>query len=252
MKFGKILAADDSTELYFRMITPPDFSEKKKYPVIITVYGGPHLQTVRNSWMCGYDITSYILASQGYIIFSLDNRGSWGRGIDFENSTHLQLGHIESLDQKKGIDYLCTLPYIDTTKIGTYGWSFGGFMSITMLQKYPDYIHSSIAGSPVTDWKYYEVMYGERYMSSPENNPDGYKQSSLLTHIDAIEGNLLLFYGGHDRVTVPAQSIKFIETCNSRGIPIETHFFPSQEHHMQGYHRLIVLEKTISFFRDNL
>ncbi|MDA3881684.1 MAG: prolyl oligopeptidase family serine peptidase [Bacteroidales bacterium] len=252
VNFGKIVAADDSTELYYSMIKPPDFSENKQYPVIIDVYGGPHLQIVRNSWMCGYDITSYILASQGYIIFSVDNRGSWGRGIEFENTTHLQLGQIEALDQKKGIDFLYTLPYVDTNRIGTYGWSFGGFMSITLLQQFPEHIQASVAGSPVTDWKYYEVMYGERYMNTPENNPEGYHQSSLVSHVDAIEGNLLLFYGGHDKVTVPAQSIEFIETCNSRGIPIETHFFPTQEHHMSGYHKLVVLEKIISFFRDNL
>ncbi|MFO7867785.1 MAG: prolyl oligopeptidase family serine peptidase [Bacteroidales bacterium] len=250
--FGTITAADDSTTLHYRMIKPPHFSSAEHYPVIINVYGGPHHQHVTNTWMCGYDISSYILASQGYIIFSLDNRGSSGRGRAFEQITHERLGQIEATDQKKGIDFLHSLPYIDTQRIGTYGWSFGGFMSITLLEQYPQLIHASVAGSPVTDWKYYEVMYGERYMNTPQENPEGYTQSSLFTHADSIQGKLLLLYGGKDNITVPAQNINFIETCNTKGISIETHQFPSQGHHMYGFHKLVSLKKIMQFYTQEL
>ena len=178
----KLKANDSITDLYCRMITPQQKEEGKKYPVIVYVYGGPHVQQVHNQWMAGARMWQHYMAQQGYIAFTLDNRGSDGRGLAFENIIHRQLGAVEMEDQMTGIEYLKQLPFVDSTRIGVHGWSYGGFMTTSLMTQHAETFKVGVAGGPVIDWKYYEVMYGERYMDTPEQNPEGYKNSSLLNH----------------------------------------------------------------------
>lgn len=252
VKFGTIKSADNQYALNYRLILPPEFDKTIQYPVIINVYGGPHLQNVRNSWYSGHDYILMCLAAQGYIIFSLDNRGSANRGMDFESSTFRNLGYNESQDQNKGIEFLKSLSYVDTSRIGMYGWSFGGYMTLTMITDFPKDIKVGVAGSPVVDWNYYEVMYGERYMDTPQENQEGYTSTSIYNKIKNLDGKLLILIGGEDYTTVPAQSMRLLELANSRGISIDFHIYPSQEHGMRGYHRYNVLLKTLEYFQDNL
>ncbi|MCH5327957.1 MAG: DPP IV N-terminal domain-containing protein, partial [Coprobacter sp.] len=175
---GTIMAADDSTELYYRMVKPSDLDPAKKYPVIVYVYGGPHAQLVRNTWkwdVRGFDV---YMAQHGYIVFTLDGRGSANRGLNFENVTHRQLGKTEAADQMKGIEFLKTHPFVDADRIGVHGWSFGGFMTTYLMTHYPETFKVGVAGGPVIDWSFYEIMYGERYMGTPQNNPEGYEEAN--------------------------------------------------------------------------
>jgi len=252
IEYGTLIADDKKTELYYSIIKPFDFDSTKQYPVILDVYGGPHYQNITNNWLNGYDIRPFYLAANGYIIFSLDNRGSSNRGMEFESATYLSLGDIESKDQKLGIDFLHTKEYIDTTKIGVMGWSYGGFMSLTLANKYSNKIHACFAGSPVIDWNYYEVMYGERYMNTPQENIEGYKKTSLLENINKDLCPTLLVTGGNDIVTVPTQSIQFIEKCNRYNINIEQQNYPTQGHHIKGAYAYHLYNKILTFFNTNL
>ena len=177
---GSIKAADGVTDLYWRMVKPHDFDITKKYPTVVYVYGGPHAHNVDASWHWASRSWETYMAQKGYIVFILDNRGSENRGLDFEQATFHQLGQIEMQDQMKGVEYLRTLPYIDMKRLGVHGWSFGGFMTISLITNYPDVFKVGVAGGPVIDWKWYEVMYGERYMGTPQNNPEGYAKTSLI------------------------------------------------------------------------
>ena len=199
---GSLKAADDKTDLYYRLVKPTDFNPTKKYPAIIYVYGGPHSQLVSNRWRFGSDGWETYMAQKGYMIFVMDNRGTSYRGADFENITHRYLGVEETKDHMKGVEFLCALPYVDKNRLGIYGWSFGGFMSINMLLRHPDTFKAGVAGGPVTDWRYYEIMYGERYMDTPEENPEGYEESSLLNKADKLKSRLLIIHGDQDPIVV--------------------------------------------------
>ncbi|HHS95237.1 MAG TPA: S9 family peptidase, partial [Phaeodactylibacter sp.] len=170
-KIGKTeildLQAKDGTTLHARSIKPYNFDSRKKYPVLIYVYGGPHAQMVSNRRLAGAPLWMHYMANKGYIIFTLDGRGSANRGFDFENAIHRNLGSLEVDDQMVGVQYLKKLPFVDGESIGVHGWSYGGFMTISMMLKRPEVFKVGVAGGPVTDWKYYEVMYGERYMDRP-------------------------------------------------------------------------------------
>ncbi|HSG67196.1 MAG TPA: DPP IV N-terminal domain-containing protein, partial [Bacteroidales bacterium] len=190
--------ANDGTKLYCRMITPPDFDPGRKYPVIVYVYGGPHAQLVTNSWLGGASLFLYYMAQKGYIVFTLDNRGSENRGRDFEQAIFKKLGGLEVEDQARGVEYLRSLPYVDAGRIGVNGWSYGGFMTISLMLKRADDFKVGVCGGPVTDWKYYEIMYGERYMDTPETNPEGYESASLLNHAADLKGDLLIIHGTSD------------------------------------------------------
>ncbi|WP_202923336.1 S9 family peptidase [Pontibacter pudoricolor] len=205
------IKADDGTDLYTRMITPPNFDKNKKYPVVVYVYGGPHLQLVTNSWMGGANLWMQLMAQKGYIVFTLDPRGTSGRGLEFEQATFRQLGTVEMADQLRGVDYLKSLPYVDANRMGIHGWSFGGFMTTSMMLKSPDTFKVGVAGGPVIDWNYYEIMYTERYMDSPEQNPEGYKNANLLNHVKNLKGKLLMIHGTVDDVVVWQHSLAFIK-----------------------------------------
>lgn len=231
------LSAEDGTTLYYRMILPPDFDPNEKYPVFFHVYGGPHVQLITDSWLGRAGLFLNYMAHQGYIVFTLDNRGTANRGFAFENVIHKKLGTIEAQDQMRGVEYLHSLPYVDKDRIGIYGWSYGGFMAINMMQRYPGYFKVGIAGGPVTDWKYYEVMYGERYMQTPEKNPMGYRNASLLNGVEDLEGRLLIIHGDMDDVVVLQHSLDYLKEAVAKDKLVDLFIYPGHEHNVRGSDR---------------
>ena len=249
------IKADNGSELYCRMILPNDFDKTKKYPVLVYVYGGPHVQLINNSWLGGAQLWLYYMAQEGYIVFTLDNHGSANRGLNFESIIHRQLGQQEMKDQIKGIEYLKSLPYIDTTRIGVYGWSYGGFMTISLMLNYPKIFKTGVAGGPVIDWKYYEVMYGERYMDTPYENPDGYKKTSLLDNekIQTLKGRkLLIIHGAMDATVVWQHSLLFLKKCIENNVQVDYFVYPTAEHNVRGYDRIHLLQKITDYFNTFL
>ena len=252
MKIGTLKAADGKTDLYYRLITPPNFDPSKKYPVVVYVYGGPHAQLVTNSWLGGAGLWKYYMAQEGYIMFTLDNRGSANRGFDFESIIHRQCGQEEMKDQMNGIDFLKSLPYVDTERIGVHGWSYGGFMTTSLMIDFPETFKVGVAGGTVTDWKYYEVMYGERYMDTPDENPEGFEKTSLLDKADKLQGRLMMIHGYQDPVVVPQNSIDFIRSCIKEGTDIDFFLYPESEHNMRGHTRVHLMKKVTRYFNDYL
>jgi dipeptidyl-peptidase-4 len=252
-KLFTIKANDDSTDLFCRMILPPNFDSQKEYPVIVYVYGGPHAQLVTNRW--GYGATYYwfyYMAQRGYIIFTLDNRGSYNRGLEFEQATFRQLGSVEIEDQLTGVKYLTSLPYVDSERIGVYGWSFGGFMATSLMTRTDGAFKVGVAGGAVIDWKYYEVMYTERYMDTPQQNPVGYKTASLLNHIKNLKGKLLEVHGTADPVVVWQNTLKLTKKAADLNIPLDYYPYPGHPHHIGGKDALHLFNKITTYFLDNL
>jgi len=252
MKIGTLKAVDGKTDLYYRMIKPVDFDPNKKYPVIVYVYGGPHAQMVTDSWLGGTGLWQYYMAQKGYIMFTLDNRGSAYRGFEFENIIHRQFGQNEMLDQMKGVEYLKSLPYVDQNRIGVDGWSYGGFMTISLMMDYPETFKVGAAGGPVIDWKFYEVMYGERYMDTPQENPEGYEKTSLLGKADKLKGRLLIIHGTVDPVVVWQNSLTFVEECVTKGVQLDYFVYPGHEHNVRGKDRVHLMQKITQYFDDFL
>ena len=246
------LKADDNTPLFAYLIKPSDFDPNKKYPAIVYVYGGPHAQLVTDSWLAGAGLFLNYMAQQGYVIFTLDNRGSANRGKKFEQAIFRNVGTVELADQMKGVEYLKTLPYVDTEKIGVDGWSYGGFMSISLMLKHPDVFKVGCAGGPVIDWKYYEVMYGERYMDTPQDNPKGYKNASLLNQVDNLKGKLLIIHGTSDPVVVWQHSQAFLKTAIEKGKQLDYFIYPGHEHNVSGIDRAHLYKKIQTYFDDYL
>ena len=252
MTVGTLKAADGVTDLYYRLVKPVDFDPAKKYPAVIYVYGGPHAQMIQNSWnyaVRGWDI---YMAQQGYVVFTVDNRGSSNRGLAFENCTFRQLGVEEMKDQLRGVDFLKSLPYVDADRLGVHGWSYGGFMTANLMLTYPDVFKVGVAGGPVTDWKYYEVMYGERYMDTPQTNPEGYKNSSLLEKAGNLKGRLLIIHGGNDPVCVPQMTYSFLKACIDNGTHPDLFIYPGHGHNMVGRDRVHLHEHITRYFEDFL
>ncbi len=252
IKTGTLKAADGVTDLYYRLILPTDFDPAKKYPAVIYVYGGPHAHNIdatRHWGVRGWDIW---MAQNGYVMFCLDNRGSEHRGLEFEQATFKHLGVEEMKDQLKGVDYLKSLPYIDADRIGVHGWSFGGFMTTSLMTTYPDVFKVGVAGGPVIDWKYYEVMYGERYMETPQSNPQGYAQASCLSKARNLKGRLLIIYGGNDPVCVPQHTLSFIRACIDADTYPDLFTYPGDEHNMMGTDRVHLHKKITQYFNDFL
>jgi len=247
-----IKAADGATDLYCRMIKPNKFDPTKKYPVIIYVYGGPHAQLVNKTWQNDARWWQYYMASKGYIAFTVDSRGSDNRGKAFENVIHRQLGVIETADQMKGIDYLKSLPYVDVNRIGVHGWSYGGFMTLNLKLKYPEIFKVAVAGGPVVDWSMYEVMYGERYMDTPQENPEGYKNANVMNYVDKLSGKLMIIHGVQDQTVVMQQSLQFLKKCIDLDKQVDFFVYPTHEHNVRGNDRLHLMEKISNYFLDNL
>lgn len=247
-----IKADDGITDLYCRMIKPNNFDPSKKYPVIVYVYGGPHAQLVNKTWHNDARWWQYYMAGKGYIAFTVDSRGSANRGKTFENIIHRQLGVAETADQMKGIDYLKSLPYVDENRIGVHGWSYGGFMTLNLMLKHPDTFKVGVAGGPVVDWSMYEIMYGERYMDTPQENPTGYEGSNMLNHAGNLSGKLMLIHGAQDQTVVMQHSIKFLKKCIDLNKQVDFFVYPTHEHNVRGNDRLHLMEKISNYFLENL
>jgi dipeptidyl-peptidase 4 len=253
-KIGKneigTLTANDGTALFYRIIRPSDFDENKKYPVMVYVYGGPHAQMVTNSWLNGANLWMHWMAEQGYIVFTLDNRGSAERGFAFESVIHRQLGTVEMEDQMTGVKFLKSLPYIDSTRLAVHGWSFGGFMTTSLMLRQPGTFKVGVAGGPVTDWKYYEIMYGERYMDRPEENKEGYEQSSLLNYAKNLKGDLLLIHGTIDDVVVMQHNYALVKKFVDLGIQMDFFPYPMHKHNVSGKDRVHLMEKILTYILE--
>jgi len=249
---GSILAADDSTRLYYRMVKPESFDPTKKYPTIVYVYGGPGTRNVEAAWNYWMRSWEWYMAQKGYIIFILDNRGSSDRGLAFEQATFRHLGVEEMKDQMRGVEFLKSLPYVDAERLGVYGWSFGGFMTISLMTTYPDVFKVGVAGGPVVDWKYYEVMYGERYMDTPQANPDGYDETSLLPKAKNLKGKLQIIIGMNDPVVVPQHALSFLKECIAAGTQPDFFVYPGEPHNMRGHQSVHLHERITQYFEDYL
>ncbi len=237
--------------LYGRIIKPSDFNPSKKYPVLVYVYGGPHVQLVTDSWMGGASLWMYWLAEQGYIVFTLDNHGSKNRGFAFESVIHRKLGQVEAKDQMYGIAYLRTLPYVDSERIAVHGWSFGGYMTLTLMTEYPDVFKVGVAGGPVTDWKWYEVMYGERYMDTPQTNPEGFRTTSILNKIENLQGKLLTVHGYMDDVVVPQHNIALHQKAIEKKVQMDFYLYPVDKHGVGGMRRLHLYRKMLAYIMEH-
>ena len=249
---GTIKAADGKTDLYYRLIKPVNFDPNKKYPAIIYVYGGPHAQLIHNNRF--YDARGWDLymAQKGYVMLTVDSRGSDNRGLEFENSTFRQLGVEEMKDQVEGAKFLQSLPYVNADKIGVHGWSFGGFMTTNLMLTYTEIFKVGVAGGPVIDWQYYEVMYGERYMDTPQTNPEGYKNSNLKLKAGNLKGRLEVIIGGADPTCVPQHSYTFLRACIDAGTHPDFFVYPEDGHNMMGRDRVHLHEHITRYFEDHL
>lgn len=249
---GTIKAADDSTDLFYRLVKPTNFDPNKKYPTVVYVYGGPGIRNVeatRNYMVRGWEV---YMAERGYVVFVLDNRGSSRRGFAFESATYRHLGDVEMADQLRGVEFLKTLPYVDADRLGVHGWSFGGFMTTNLMCSYPDVFKVGVAGGPVIDWKYYEVMYGERYMDTPQENPEGYASSSLLGKAKNLRGRLQVIIGYNDPTCVPQHSLAFLRACEDAGTQPDFFVYPGQGHNMYGKDMVHLHERITRYFDDYL
>ena len=252
VKNGSITAADGVTPLYYRMVLPVGFDPAKKYPTVVYVYGGPHATNVKESWSYQMRNWEAHMANRGYLLFILDNRGSGDRGFDFESCTHRHLGDIEMEDQMKGVEYLKTLPYVDGDRMGVHGWSFGGFMTTNLMCSYPDAFKVGVAGGPVIDWRFYEAMYGERYMDAPQDNPEGYESSSLLNKAKNLKGRLQIIVGYNDPTCVLQHSMSFLRACEDAGTQPDYFVYPGQGHNMMGKDMVHLHERITRYFDDYL
>lgn len=249
---GTLKAADGQTDLYYRMVKPADFDESKKYPTIVYVYGGPGVRNVEARWHYMSRGWETYMSQKGYILFILDNRGSCDRGVAFEQATFRHLGVEEMKDQIKGVEFLKSLPYVDADRLGVHGWSYGGFMTTSLMTTYPDVFKVGVAGGPVIDWKFYEVMYGERYMDTPQTNPEGYKETSLLNKASRLKGKLQIITGLNDPVVVPQHCLSFIKACIAAGTQPDFFVYPGEPHNMRGRQSVHLHERITQYFEDYL
>ena len=249
---GTIKAADGTTDLYYRMVKPTNFDPNKKYPTIIYVYGGPGVRNVEARWHYWSRGWETYMAQKGYLLFILDNRGSSARGLAFEQATYHHLGVEEVKDQMKGVEYLTSLPYVDKDRMGVHGWSFGGFMTTNLITTHPEVFKVGVAGGPVIDWKWYEVMYGERYMGTPQNNPKGYAESSLLPKAKNLKGKLQIITGMNDPVVVPQHCLNFLQECIKVGTQPDFFVYPGEPHNMRGHQSTHLHERISQYFDDYL
>lgn len=247
-----IKAADHKTDLYAKMILPPDFDESKKYPVIVYLYNGPGVQLLHNSFPASGNLWYDYMAQRGYIVFTMDGRGSSNRGMEFEQVTHRNLGDVEMEDQLKGVEYLKSLPYVDADRLGVHGWSFGGFMTTSLMLRHPDVFKVGVAGGPVIDWSMYEIMYTERFMDKPQENKEGYAKASLLDKTDKLEGKLLIIHGAQDDVVVWQHSMKLLRESVKNQKQIDYYVYPAHPHNVMGFDRIHLMQKISNYFDDYL
>lgn len=250
MEMGELIAKSGE-KLYSRMFKPADFDASKKYPVLIYVYGGPHAQMITNSWGGGASIWMHWMANQGYIVYTVDGRGSANRGFGFENQIHRQVGEVEMEDQLTGVEYLKSLPYVDGKRLAVHGWSYGGFMTTSLMLRHPGVFTTAVAGGPVIDWKWYEIMYGERYMDTPEENPEGYKKNSLMQYVKNLDGKLLTIHGTIDDVVVMQHNLALVKQSVTDGIQMDFFAYPMHPHNVRGKDRVHLMTKILNYVIEN-
>ena len=247
-----IKSADGTTDLFTRLIKPSNFDASKKYPVLVYVYGGPHAQLITNSYLDGASLWMYWMAEQGYLVFTVDNRGSDNRGVKFESIIHRNLGVNEMDDQIKGVEYLKSLPYVDGDRLAVHGWSYGGFMTTSLLLRKPDVFKVGVAGGPVIDWRWYEIMYGERYMDTPSENTKGFEESNVTNYAKNLKGKLLLIHGTVDDVVVMQHNLalvkKFVELGNQN---VDFFPYPMHKHNVGGKDRVHLMDKVLNYIINN-
>jgi len=246
-----IKAADGTIDLYTRLIKPSNFDATKKYPVMVYVYGGPHAQMITNSYLDGANLWMYWMAEQGYLVFTVDNRGSDNRGFAFESVIHGKCGTNEVEDQIKGVEYLKSLPYVDGNRLAVHGWSYGGFMTNSLMLRKPDAFKVGVAGGPVVDWKWYEAMYGERYMDTPAENAKGFEESSLLTYVKDLKGKLLLIHGTNDDVVVEQHNLSLVKKFVEAGKQVDYFPYPMHKHNVVGKDRVHLMTKVLNYIIEN-
>jgi len=253
MELGTTPSADGQFDNYYRLFYPRDFDPSKKYPLIVYVYGGPHSQMVNNSWLGNIRMWEMLMAQRGYVVYVQDNRGTQNRGAAFEKAINRRCGTAEVEDQMAGIRALLDrAPWIDRARIGVHGWSYGGFMALSLTTRNPGFFKVSVAGGPVIDWQWYEVMYGERYMDTPETNPEGYAEASLIPRAKDLTGRVLICQGILDGTVVPQHSLNFVQACIEAGVPVDWFPYPLDEHNMRGKARVHLYEKITDYFETFL
>lgn len=253
-KIGKTIVQKipvNALEEYARIIYPSDFDSTKKYPVLVYVYGGPHAQLITNSWYAGSSLWMNWMAEQGYIIFTVDSRGSENRGFAFESVIHRELGKNEMEDQIAALNWLKEKKYIDSERIAVHGWSFGGFMTTDLMLSYPDVFTTGVAGGPVTKWNLYEVMYGERYMDRPQENPEGYQKTDLPGKVKNLKGKLLLIHGSIDDVVVMQHNLLLVKAFVEAQKQIDFFVYPMHKHNVLGKDRVHLMRKVLDYILEN-
>jgi len=243
----------DGTALHAMIIKPPGFDASRKYPVLVYIYGGPHSQVVRDAWGRASFLWHQLMAQKGYIIFAVDNRGMAGRGHAFETPLYHRMGEVELADQLAGVAYLKSLPYVDRARIGIWGWSYGGYMTCYTMMNAADVFKAGFAGSPVTDWRQYDTIYTERYMGLPQENAEGYKRSSPVTHVAKLKGKLLIAAGTGDDNVHFANTVELSEQLVQAGRYAEILIYPGRGHGISDpAASLHLFRRVTQFFLDNL
>ncbi len=250
--FGTVKSADGQYDNWYRLFLPTDFDPARKYPVILYVYGGPHSQMVQDTWLGQVRMWEMLMAQKGYIVYVQDNRGTQNRGAEYEKAIHRHCGQNEMADQMVGINMLKSLPFVDSDRIGVHGWSYGGFMTISLMTNYPETFKVGVAGGPVIDWKWYEVMYGERYMDTEATNPEGFAQTSLINNVNNLKGKLLICQGAIDNTVVWQHSLSFVQKCVERNVQLDYFPYPCSEHNVFGRWRIHLMDKVTNYFDDYL
>ncbi len=252
IELGTVKSADGKYDNYYRLIKPMNFDPAKKYPVILYVYGGPHSQMVKNTYQAQLRRWEMLMAQRGYVVFVMDNRGTSNRGADFEKAIHRQCGQCEMQDQMAGLEWLLSHEWCDRERVGVHGWSYGGFMTISLMTTYPEVFKVGVAGGPVIDWKWYEIMYGERYMDNTHNNPEGFANTSLVNKAKNLKGKLLICQGAIDSTCLWQHSLSFVQECVRLTIPVDYFPYPVAEHNVFGRDAVHLYDKITQYFEDYL
>ena len=252
IELGSVKSACGKYDNHYRLIKPLDFDENKKYPVILYVYGGPHSQMVTNSFQAQLRRWEMYMAQRGYVVFVMDNRGTLNQGAEYEKAIHRQCGKVEMEDQMAGLQWLLSHKWADRERVGVHGWSYGGFMTISLMTHYPEVFKVGIAGGPVIDWKWYEVMYGERYMETEATNPEGFAATSLIAQAKNLKGKLLICQGAIDDVVVWQHSLSFIDACIDNGVAVDYFPYPRSQHNVRGKWRVHLMQKVTDYFENYL
>ena len=252
VEFGSFVSSENVTLDYWKIV-PPDFDPSKQYPVLFFVYGGPGYQTVKNQWQGGNYMWYQYMASKGYIVISVDNRGSGGRGELFKKMTYLNLGKYETIDYIEAAKYFGSQSFVDKTRIGIFGWSYGGFMASNCITKGADYFKTAVAVAPVTNWRFYDNIYTERYMRTPRENPLGYDENSPLSHVDKIKGNYLIIHGTADDNVHFQNAAEMVKAMNDKNIAYDAEYYPNKNHGISGGKtRLHLFTKITKFITEKL